>query len=535
MESETSLRMLVDQAVETAIQEQIIYTNELDAEAVNRITSALRAELSGAKDPERRQRDLEYVLHTYGVDMALQLGQDGISNDISADTQSTFAKILALIDISAVLSDSGVLDASLAFTLLEETMDMVDMTQAGSIFSHIERRAEFLRRGVSATGGKGVVMLRMCNGLLRRIPQSTMSEFAGRVQIFVANTFALSERSGVNLRGDTDTMHIAKPDETSDDPLYKSFWLLQKYFADPKMLQTGDSVKAFVDAATMTVDEFRRTINSRVPPISLDPTGKENLRHLTAQALFRMQLADTMVKCQVLLQILIFIKHVLALTGDALQKLRETATNKLVINEFVLTNTERASLMDIRKRAIHQLVGAANDRGLLSRTAQFILFHESNWFRWKSESCRPFEPQPLPEELVAEMQAAAKGFLAHGTVIFGTCSSKSTGKMMDSGPSLWDLPPVTVDDVEGLGGQVQNMDLLAAMKRLDVYCREDSDYELLTASEQARADLLQWRALRESVHEDVFRNVNPASHALTSLRTLVFPASAEDGATMEVE
>ncbi|KAJ1810047.1 hypothetical protein LPJ75_004277, partial [Coemansia sp. RSA 2598] len=260
----------------------------------------------------------------------------------------------------------------------------------------------------------------------------------------------------------------------------------------------------------------------------------ENLRHLTAPALFRMQLADTMVKCQVLLQMLIFIKYVLALTGDALQRLRETATNKLVVSEFALTSSERASLVDIRKRAIHQLVGAANDRGLFSRTAQFILFHESNWFRWKAESCRPFEPQPLPDDLVQEMQDAAKSFLAHDKVLFGSLARPTDAT--NSGSSLWDLPPVAVDDVEGLGRQVQNMDLLAAMKRLDMYCREDSDYELLTASEQARADLLQWRALRESVHEDMFRGVNPASHALTSLRALAFPAAAaEDSTTMDVE
>ncbi|KAJ2858450.1 hypothetical protein J3B02_000200 [Coemansia erecta] len=532
MSTNSALRQLVDQAVDAAIQKGIIYSDELDTDAVNRISAVLQAEIVGATDAAKRQRDLEYSLHTCGVDLAMQLSQQ---QQQMANDQLALSRVLALIDIAAVLSDSSVLDSSLAFALLEEIMDMVDMTRADAVFRHIERRATFLRRNVSATGGKGVVMLRMCNGLLRRISQSSMSEFSGRVQIFVANTFTLSERSGVNLRGDTDTMHVARADDDSDDPLYKAFWLLQRYFAEPKSLQTGDSAKMFIEAATTTVDEFRRTINSRVPPISLDPTGTECLRHLTSPALFRMQLADTLVKCQVLLQLLIFIKHVLALTGDALSKLRETATNKLVVTEISLTTSERNSLVEIRKRAIHQLVGAANDRGLFSRTAQFVLFHETNWFRWKAESCRPFEPEPLPEELVREMKDAARSFMAHGLVRFD--SSKASAEKPGT-PMLWDLPPVTVDDVDALGGQVQKMDLFAAMKRLDVYCREDSDYELLTASEQARADLLQWRALRESVHQDMFRNVNPASHALTSLRPLVFPPAAsglEDSTMMEVE
>ncbi|KAI7834413.1 THO complex subunit 1 transcription elongation factor-domain-containing protein [Kickxella alabastrina] len=496
MDDKPSLRELVEKAVAAVIDAQIIYKDDASAvEEIIQITSALRLALESADDTSGQKRDLEYVLHTCVVDATQHI-----------DSEEALVPLLSLLDIAAVLSDkelllskTEVVDSSLAFTLLEETMDTVG------------RRASLLRRGVVATGGKGIVMLKMCNGLLRRIPQADMSEFAGRVQVFVANSFALSERSGVNLRGDTDTRHVARASESvSGDALYSDFWLLQRYFADPQMLKTGDAAAAFIRAATVTVDEFRRTISSRAPPITLDPTGNETLRHLTSPSLLRMQMGDAQVKCQVLLQLLILVRH--------------SATNKALTGGFALTDEEQAALRDLRKRATGQLVGAANDRGLFSRTAQFILFHESCWFRWKAESCKPFEPQPLlPTELIAEMQAAARSFLAHGTVAFAAPT--------EGAAPLWALPPAVAADVEALGCAEQGITLASAMASLDLYCREDCDYELLTASEQTRADLMQWRALRESVQDNMFRRLDAASHALVAVRESL----SESAMLMEVD
>ncbi|KAJ2681359.1 hypothetical protein H4R19_007357, partial [Coemansia spiralis] len=312
--------------------------------------------------------------------------------------------MIAVVDLAAVLSNSGQTDASFAFTLLEEAMDMVSVAVASEVFAHMERRAAVLRRGISATGGKGIVMLKMCNSLLRRIPHSTMSEFAGRVQVFVANSFPLSERSGVNLRGDFDRSSLPQlfPDvDAADEAVYRAFWSLQEYFATPQLLTAaaadGDAggFAAFAKAASLAMDEFRKTTTSKSPALVVRPTGRETLKHLTSPALLRMQFGDPQFKCQVLLQLLIFVKYALAMSGPRLQTLRETATNKFAINELALSDKDQATLGEVRKRAGALLVGAANDRGVFSRTAQFVLYHEASWAKWKAESCKPFEQPPL--------------------------------------------------------------------------------------------------------------------------------------------
>ncbi|KAJ2454762.1 hypothetical protein EV183_001346 [Coemansia sp. RSA 2336] len=523
--SQTAYHQLIEQTVCTVVSSQLVPLDTMDIARMEQATANLTLEIT--QNQKSNQRDIEYAFHIYIFDLVQQ---------ISTADPAAFDKLTAAIDVATLLSDNGTTDSSFVFLLLEEMMDMVSIEMAQRIFGHVERRSSMLRQGMTATGGKGIVMLRMCNNLLRRIPQATMSEFAGRVQLF--NSFALSERSGVNLRGDFD--HTSQPHIETEETTatYQAFWSLQKYFADPQLLldEEQGGFEKFAQAALQTIDEFRRTNGSRSATLAFDPTGKETLRHLTSPALLQMQFGDAQFKCQVLLQLLIFAKYVMSMSGDRIKKLKETATNKFVLHEIQLSEEESKQLQDIRKRAGNQLVSAANDRGVFSRTAQFVLFHETCWAKWKAESCKPFELPPLTA-LADEMQAAAREFLKVQSVEFG-------GQIVPMGSAhlaeVWQTA-VAPSDLSMLGEQVSSMDLMAAMSRLDIYCRDDGDYELLTASEQTRADLLQWRALRTSVFDNMFRKVDPSSHSLATLREEVFPppsdvemSNQDTGSAMEV-
>lgn len=53
------------------------------------------------------------------------------------------------------------------------------------------------------TKGKGPLLLRFLNELLRRLPKSNTEHviFSGRILMFLSSVFPLGEKSGVNLRG----------------------------------------------------------------------------------------------------------------------------------------------------------------------------------------------------------------------------------------------------------------------------------------------------------------------------------------------
>jgi hypothetical protein len=50
--------------------------------------------------------------------------------------------------------------------------------------------------------GPGLLVLRTLNELLRSLSKSTETEFCARILVFMNDIFPMSERSGVNLRGE---------------------------------------------------------------------------------------------------------------------------------------------------------------------------------------------------------------------------------------------------------------------------------------------------------------------------------------------
>ena len=66
---------------------------------------------------------------------------------------------------------------------------------------------------MDGTKGKGPVLLRLCNELLRRLSKAEDTIFCGRILIFLSKSFILGERSGVNLRGEFNVENTTSFDE----------------------------------------------------------------------------------------------------------------------------------------------------------------------------------------------------------------------------------------------------------------------------------------------------------------------------------
>jgi len=153
---------------------------------------------------------------------------------------------------------------------------------------------------------KDLVILRLCNELLRRLSRAEDPVFCGRVYIFMFQSFPLGDRSSVNLRGnfhvenvttfedflqetgnEQDAMQIdeairstaaktetkpATPTEKSRavdvrkeketqtmdiDSLYPVFWSLQHSFSNPPRLFEEDHFKQFQKTLEATLAKFK--------------------------------------------------------------------------------------------------------------------------------------------------------------------------------------------------------------------------------------------------------------------------------------
>lgn len=206
---------------------------------------------------------------------------------------------------TASSDEQPLLESTLTLALVEDIFDIHTVDWCRHFWTHylVSREEQLMNvsreepssNAVTRLSGRkapGITLIRLANALLRRVSKSRDAVFAGEILIFLSRAFPLSERSGLNQKGEFNVENItvfegyegAKEDkgddeddeddeddddddeddnmgvedgkekelkeqkektatpaskehtqEPSDSP-YALFWGLQKYFADPTIL-----------------------------------------------------------------------------------------------------------------------------------------------------------------------------------------------------------------------------------------------------------------------------------------------------------
>lgn len=214
----------------------------------------------------------------------VQVNQDQEHND-----DESVVRFANLLDCALICVEIEIADSGLPFTLLEELFDTQTIPQSEALFNYLESRVERLTAGMDCGKGKALILLRLCNELLRRLSKAEDTIFCGRILIFLSKSFPIAERSAVNLRGDFNTENITMFDEIagitpegevsmdvemgdderaragfeerqppmSTDKLYTVFWSLQHDFADPTRLFVPEKFERFKNGLAATMSKFR--------------------------------------------------------------------------------------------------------------------------------------------------------------------------------------------------------------------------------------------------------------------------------------
>ena len=110
----------------------------------------------------------------------------------------------------------------LVLLLLEELLDSLSIEKCQIALGYLESRREVLIavgrfrillldkliRLQARSQSKDLVILRLCNELLRRLSRAEDPVFCGRVYIFLFRSFPLGDKSSVNLRGKFHTENV---------------------------------------------------------------------------------------------------------------------------------------------------------------------------------------------------------------------------------------------------------------------------------------------------------------------------------------
>ncbi|XP_065314592.1 THO complex subunit 1-like isoform X2 [Gordionus sp. m RMFG-2023] len=200
--------------------------------------------------------------------------------------------IVSYLNTILVAVEEDLCATSTPFLLLQDSLDLLSKDKCNLIFTYIENNLNLWKKEPMHTAGKNY-LLRMCNGLLKRLSPSQDTILCGRIQIFLAKLFLISDRSGLNLNGqfniDNVTLYENKEEydqfknirlsiidnsnkysSVNDEDLkkkiedynfYEKFWSIQNVFKDPIQCFINDNWTKFVEDTNEILKVFS-TINS---------------------------------------------------------------------------------------------------------------------------------------------------------------------------------------------------------------------------------------------------------------------------------
>ncbi|XP_059200502.1 THO complex subunit 1 [Centropristis striata] len=351
------------------------------------------------------------------LDQALR----GVLGDQLVEQKTSCDEYLSLIYLSINAVTEGICSATTPFVLLGDVLDCLPLDQCDKIFSFVEENVSTWKSNSFYTAGKNY-LLRMCNDLLRRLSKSQNTVFCGRIQLFLARLFPLSEKSGLNLQSQfnldnitvfnkneqestlgqkhteekEDGMEVEEGEMGEDDApapcsipidynLYRKFWTLQDYFRNPVQCYDKFSWMTFLKFSDETLAVFKsyklddmQASKSKLE--ELRASGREHVyfaKFLTSEKLMDLQLSDSNFRRHILLQYLILFQY---LKGQVKFK-----------SSSCILNDDQTTWIEETTKLVYQLLREIPPDGdKFATMVEHILNTEENWNGWKNEGCPSF-------------------------------------------------------------------------------------------------------------------------------------------------
>ncbi|KAK2156521.1 hypothetical protein LSH36_211g02046 [Paralvinella palmiformis] len=375
--------------------------------------------------------------------------------------------------VKHIIKDRELTSPSILFILLQDIFDCITLEKCEEMFTYLEGRVAMWQSETYYNAGKNY-LLRMCNDLLRRLSRSKNTVFCGRIQLFLASLFPLSEKSGLNLMSqfnlDNITLFNTKPEdyerirrqsiedkddsmeveegETDDQPssipidynLYRKIWSLQDYFRKPGQCYDKSAWKCFT-------------------------------------SLLDLELSDTNFRRNMLIQMLITFQYL-----QAHVKFKSTSQ--------VLSEDQTTWIKLITERVMTVLRETPPDGDKFADTVEHVLVREENWNNWKNDGCPSFIKDPQPSRATAGGSSSRKRSI-------GDDLKASGGKLIKMGNSeltrLWNINP---DNMESCRNKQKNFlpsleDFFKdAIEQMDPEAMIEDEYKLV------KNPTFAWKSLR---------------------------------------
>ncbi|KAG8176371.1 hypothetical protein JTE90_018946 [Oedothorax gibbosus] len=347
------------------------------------------------------------------------------ATDVKNIVEITIREVL--IDLINIRADSTHLERVLQFSIDAAMHDIApgnvpvlilgDMFESSTIvecekyFTFVESRVDTFKKDLFFKACKNH-LLRSCNDLLKRLSRSQNTVFCGRILMFLAHIFPLSERSGLNIISEfnlenTTTYNTSddtfpdlihdKEDVTEegeittnqipivvDKNLYKKFWSLQDYFRSPNLCYNKLQWRNFSSCTSdiLTVFGSFKSDDANTSKWKQLPSANGGCvyfaKYLTSPKLLELELSDSHFRRYFLVQFLILFQYL-------------NSTVKFKLESYMLTEDQQNWIKDTTI-TIYQLLEETPPNGkTFAHDVVKILLREEYWNVWKNEGCPDFK------------------------------------------------------------------------------------------------------------------------------------------------
>ncbi len=332
-----------------------------------------------------------------------------------------------LVTLSSAAAMQGVSFYTVPFILLSDVFDCHTLDICEGVFVYVESHVSTWVSHEFYSSGK-ILLLRMCNDLLRRLSAAQNTVFCGRIQLFLAQLFPLSEKSALNLmshfnvenittfthedelhsgtddsqsQSDSMSMDVSQDEDSvpTDFNLYQKLWAIQDFFRQPTQCYMAEHWKTLtsnMDEIFKAFDSYkleeeaRSLRRSKKTAKGVNDTLGEHKdyselhyfnKFLTSEKLISLQLRDSHFRRHVLIQCLVLFQYL-------------TSSIKFKALSHVLSDAQAVWIKTAADR-VYTLIAETPPNG--SEFAAYIrqvLVREEGWIAWKNEGCPSYEKDP---------------------------------------------------------------------------------------------------------------------------------------------
>ena len=336
--------------------------------------------------------------------------------------------LLYLIDISIEALRINITPNSTPFVLISDLFDCLTIDKCEHLFTYIEFNTEIWMEPNLYNLAK-LYLLRICNEFLRRLSRSQNTILCGRIQLFLARLFPMSEKSALNLNNQFNLTNItafgledceadvskelAESDTQAgklDVKLYESLWNMQSYFRDPNQCYDNEKWRQMTLHTDIVLNSFKSIrlddeiargflgtnyVDEDEMEMNSGEEAKYFTKFLTNPKLLELQMRDSLFRRHILLQYLILFQYL-------------ECSTKTKLTQHVMKKDQTSWVLDTKSRVYMLLTETPPNGEQFSEYSYKLLKREELWIDWKNEGCPPVpsgggtgegEKEPLRKEL----------------------------------------------------------------------------------------------------------------------------------------